>query len=79
MPAEKNTPEYYTTMAVAKLFEDDGMRQDFMKVYGQSQPQAQKFLEDNLGIPTEMAYEITIKPTAEINAFVGKNVCTYLW
>lgn len=79
MPAEKNTPEYYTTMAVAKLFENDSLRQEFMQIYGQSQPQAAKFLEDKLGLPANMAQAVSEMDTDDINAFVGKNVCSYLW
>ena len=77
--ADQKTPAYYTTMAVAKLFENDGMRQEFMSIYTQSTSAAQDYLVKNLDIPAEMAEQIVSKQGDDLNNFVGKNVCTYLW
>ena len=77
--AEQGTPAYYTTMAVAKLFENESMRLEFMNIYSQSTAAAQKYLEDNLDIPGPMAEAIVTKKDKELSDFVGANVCTYLW
>lgn len=77
--ATQKTPEYYVTMTVAKLFDDEKMRMEFMNVYGQSTSAAQAFLQENLDIPEDMAKQIVALKGEEMNNFVGKNVCTYLW
>lgn len=77
--AEQNTQEYYTTLAVARLFENDSMRLEFMDVYKEGPEAAKAFLAERLDMPPEMADAIVKKKGADLNSFVGENVCTYLW
>ncbi|GHF72942.1 hypothetical protein [Seohaeicola zhoushanensis] len=79
MPVNKTTPEYYATMAVSKLFENESMLKEFMHVYGQSTPDAQAYLVKNLGLPDDMAKKLVSLQGEELAKFVGGNVCGYLW
>lgn len=71
--------KYHTTRAVAKLFEDEPMRQEFMNIYGQDNAAAREFLVQRLQMPEEMAEAIVSKTGDELSLFVGRNVCSYLW
>lgn len=77
--AEQQTHEYYTTMAVSKLFENEDLRQEFMNIYGQDIAAAKDFLVHRLGMPEEMAEPIASKRGDDLSMFVGQNVCSYLW
>lgn len=79
MPVNKTTPEYYATMAVSKLFENDQMLQDFMYAYRQSTADAQAYLVKNLGLPDDMAKKLVSLQGEDLAKFVGGNVCGYLW
>ncbi|WP_116134001.1 hypothetical protein [Tropicimonas sp. IMCC34043] len=79
MPTAKGTPEYYATMATAKLFDNDALRGEFMNIYLQDPASAGQFLTDKVGIPTDVATAIVSKSGKELSDFVGDNICKYLW
>lgn len=76
---QQKPDDYYTTQAVATLFVHDDLRQEFMAAYNAGPSQAQAFLENTLHMPSHMAKEIVTKTGDDLNNFVGKRVCTYLW
>jgi hypothetical protein len=77
--SDQKTPGYYTSMAVAKMFDDDNLRQQFMAAYGEGPSAAADFLTNKVGMPADMAQEVAAKQGDELNSFVGGNVCSYLW
>ncbi len=75
----QQTPGYYATRAIATLFTNDAIRQEFMDVYGVDNAAAKTFLVTRLHMPDTMAQAVVDKTGDDLSKFVGGNVCSYLW
>lgn len=71
---------YYHCMVVAKCFDDpNGAGREFMDAYLKgSKDDAVKMLE-NLGMPADKASEVASLQGEDLQLFVGKKVCEFIW
>ncbi|TMM49559.1 hypothetical protein [Sulfitobacter sabulilitoris] len=78
MDATDRNPAFYTCEVITKCFVNDETRKEFMDAYGESPEAAQAYLE-KLGMPAKLAEDVSKKQGNDLNLFIGKNVCDYLW
>ena len=78
MTTTEHAPPYYTCKVISECFTDDAKREKFMQLYRSDPTMAQGYLQE-LGMPEVLAAEVIGKQGDALNAFIGKNVCDYLW
>ena len=79
MATSEQEASFYAAQTVAKLFENDALRQQFMQAYNSGKDDIEAFLTGEMGMPDDLAAKIASQQDQELSDYIGKLVCNYLW